>query len=149
MTRRRVVVKITAEIIGDDIPRKNANPPDPIFKSEYPTEKKWQATVSGWFKQMGLWMTYHTHTSINSASGFPDLVCVHTTLPLTLYAELKTETGAVTETQATWLNALAKAGNEVYLWRPSDTDEIQAVLQRANDDAFSLRERGFIPKRGR
>lgn len=117
------------------------------MKAEYPTEKKWQTTVSGWFKQMGLWRTYHTYRSTNSPAGFPDLVCVHATIPLLLYAELKTETGEVTDDQIGWLTDLTRAGSEVYLWRPSDTDEIQAVLQRANDDAFSLRERGFIPKR--
>ena len=130
---------------GVEIPRKSK--PDPLYKAEYPTEKKWQQEVSNWFKQMGGWRCYHTYRSTHSPAGFPDLCCVHSALGRVLFAELKTETGEVSDDQDGWLTDLAKS-HEVYLWRPSDTDEIQTVLKTAFEDAFSLRERGFVPKRG-
>jgi len=129
------------------IPIKNPNPPDPRYQSEFPREEKWQTTVSGWFKQIGLWSSYHTYKSTHSTAGFPDLFCLHTTLGRRIWAELKTETGTLTESQLGWLTLLAKSGEEVYLWRPSDSSEIQDILQEAHNDAFSLRERGFAPKR--
>ena len=46
-----------------------------------------------------------------------------------LFAELKTETGVVSEKQIAWLTALANAHEYVYCWRPSDTDEILALIQ--------------------
>jgi hypothetical protein len=45
-----------------------------------------------------------------------------------IYVELKREGGKPTETQRRWLTALAQAGAEVYLWQPSDLDEVGLVL---------------------
>lgn len=57
--------------------------------------------------------------------GFPDLVLVRERV---IYAELKTETGQVRPQQKVWAKTLVRAGQEVYLWRPRDLDEIQKVL---------------------
>lgn len=74
------------------------------------------------------WLYYHTWRSLHSVPGFPD--CVMVKGNRTVYAELKTAKGKVTPAQKQWLDALATAGNEVYLWRPSDYEEICKVLFR-------------------
>jgi hypothetical protein len=77
------------------------------------------ATLTGW-------LVYHTFHSKRSPSGFPDLVCVRDRV---VFAELKGPTTRVTREQKRWLDALAAAGAEVYLWRPDEWEEIQRVLR--------------------
>lgn len=102
--------------------------PDPIMVAEFPQESRWQATVERYFRQLG-WSTYHTWSSIKSSPGFPDLAAWHPLAGQVVFAELKTEKGKVTVSQASTLADLAASGAEVYLWRPSDMDEIMALLQ--------------------
>ena len=73
------------------------------------------------------WRYYHTWRSLHSVSGFPD--CVFVKGKRVIYAELKTEKGKVTPEQQDWLDALTAAGQEVYLWRPSEYEQIEEVLQ--------------------
>jgi hypothetical protein len=62
-------------------------------------------------------------------AGFLDLVLLRA--PELIFAELKTETGRVRDAQKTWMSELARVpGIEVYLWRPSDFDEINERLSR-------------------
>lgn len=94
-------------------------------------EKEWDFMLFG--RQKGLapllgWrpeLCYHTLRSKGSQSGFPDRVLVRDRI---IFAELKREQGKPTETQREWLDGLAGAGAEVYLWRPSDLDEIATIL---------------------
>jgi hypothetical protein len=118
-------VRITEAM--DEIPWKNPRAIDVAYHMTYPQETKWQREVEKWFKQMG-WITYHTWNSMNSKAGFPDLIAVLPGVAL-IWAELKTEKGKLDQEQESWLLSLAKTGEMVYLWRPSDTDEIQQVLQ--------------------
>jgi VRR-NUC domain len=72
------------------------------------------------------WLTYHTHLSRRSDEGFPDLVLVREAV---LFAELKSATGKVSQTQNTWLAMLERTHQvEVYLWRPGDWPQIAARL---------------------
>lgn len=89
------------------------------------TEKQFQAQVMQLAKLRG-WNCYHTHDSRKSAAGFPDLVLVRRKV---LYAELKSEKGELSPEQERWIAALLEAGQEVYLWRPSDWPEIMKVLE--------------------
>ena len=63
-------------------------------------------------------LRYHTHDSRRSPSGFPDLVCVGPRG--VLFRELKTQRGKVSAPQREWLDALAAAGADADIWRPSD-----------------------------
>jgi len=71
------------------------------------------------------WTTYHTLRSRGSRSGYPDRTCVRERI---LFAELKREKTKPSLEQIEWLDRLAGADGEVYLWRPSDLDEIGLVL---------------------
>ncbi len=73
------------------------------------------------------WKYYHTHDSRRSPEGFPDLVLARDRV---IYAELKSEKSQPSFEQWEWLLLLQECGEETYLWRPSDWDELLAVLQR-------------------
>jgi len=89
-------------------------------------EREWQAQVVRYAKQLG-WRVYHTHDSRRSEPGWPDLALVRDRLVM---AELKTDTGRVSDDQQQWLALLTAAGVETYLWRPKDVDEVLSVLRR-------------------
>lgn len=79
------------------------------------------------------WKSYHTYDSRRSVAGFPDLVLCHPGrkgIPgQVIYAELKAESGNVTAEQQGWLDALRSAGQTVFVWRPSEWEDIVAVLK--------------------
>lgn len=83
------------------------------------TEKSLQTVVTQFAKQLG-WLVYHTYDSRRSEPGYPDLHLVHPTHGITLFRELKTQTGRLTSPQKTWLNALVLAGHDAAVWRPID-----------------------------
>ena len=94
------------------------------------TEKAFQAQVVALARTLG-WQVYHPFDSRRSTPGFPDLTLVRDRR--LVFAELKTERGRVTAAQRGWLDALggvAAAADcvEVYLWRPSDWDDIERIL---------------------
>lgn len=72
------------------------------------------------------WLYYHTADSRRSVGGFPDLVACRERL---VYVELKTETGELSADQQRWQEALRRAGEETYVWRPSDLVTIVRVLE--------------------
>jgi hypothetical protein len=90
------------------------------------SEKAFLAQVRQLAHLLG-WLCYHTHDSRRSQPGFPDLTLVRGSR--LLFAELKTDTGRVTAAQQQWLDALAAAGQEVYVWRPCDWAAIEAALR--------------------
>lgn len=73
------------------------------------------------------WGSYHTLRSKGSKAGYPDRTLWRDRV---IFAELKGEKGKPTPLQVENLDGLAKAGGEVYLWRPSDLDEIAKILGR-------------------
>jgi len=105
-------------------------------------ETEWDATLfrgpRALANQLG-WTTYHTLRSKGSKTGYPDRTLVRDRI---LFVELKREpeTGKrgqplklshdVTDDQRAWLDKLANAGGEVYVWRPSDLDEIARILSK-------------------
>jgi len=67
-------------------------------------------------------------TALSGHQGFPDYIAIRP--PRLLIFELKSESGQPTLEQYEWLEALATSGQEVYLWRPSDFDEIAEILSQ-------------------
>lgn len=60
-------------------------------------------------------------------AGWLDLVLVRERV---IFAECKTERGKLGVEQEVWLVTLQEADAEAYVWRPSDWDEIEAILRR-------------------
>ena len=87
-------------------------------------EKDAQATILMLAETLG-WRVYHTFDSRRSAEGFPDLVLVRDRV---VFAELKREGERPRPNQTDWLNTLAAAGAETYVWTLADWDEIVSVL---------------------
>ena len=76
----------------------------------------------------GKWITPNT-----GDQGFVDLVMTH---PFrgTIFVELKTTKGIVSNKQWEWIHALEDSGEEVYVWRPKDLDKISTRLARKPDE---------------
>ena len=51
----------------------------------------------------------------------------------TIFVELKTDKGVVSNTQWEWLNMLEDAGQEVHVWRPKDLQKISDRLAKEPD----------------
>lgn len=118
------------------------------------TEKAWTAQLVELARTLG-YKRYHTHDSRRSAHGFPDEVLVRDRV---VFAELKRElTGRrsedrnrePTDEQRVWLDKLAHAGGEVYLWRPSDLEEIGLVLSKRSRRELYTPGSLWIPGVGR
>ena len=85
------------------------------------TEDEFQSAIIQTAQLFG-YLCYHTHDSRRSQSGFPDLVLAKN--GVVLIAELKTDTGVVTNLQVEWL--LAAHG---VIWRPKYWDIIEKSLK--------------------
>ena len=71
---------------------------------------------------------YHPWLSIHSPRGFPDICMVKG--ERLIFAELKREQGELSPYQAEWLEVLKATGKaEVYVWRPSQLEEIVNILR--------------------
>ena len=91
------------------------------------SEKDLERLVADAARTFG-WMRYHTKFSVKSAAGWPDEALVRA--DRLIIAELKAVDNPPSPPQTAWLYALAAVpGIEVYLWRPTDIDEIAEVLR--------------------
>ena len=71
----------------------------------------------------GRWVTATT-----GDTGFPDLIlCKGKSL---IFAELKRPNGQLSDSQKVWLDALIRAGQEVYLWYPLNLPDIKDRLAK-------------------
>ena len=90
------------------------------------TEETFQLSVIQVAKDTG-WMLFHDFDSRRSTKGFPDLVMTRN--GRTIFAELKSQKGRIRTEQKQWIAELEKTqGVEVYLWRPSNMDQIVETL---------------------
>ena len=60
-------------------------------------------------------------------AGWPDLTLVKGSR--LIFAEIKTDTGKVSQSQQEWLDALKETKAECYLWRPADFEKIVEILR--------------------
>lgn len=100
------------------------------------TEAQFQAAVIECAHWAG-WLVHHTRpartlsghwsTPVQGNVGFPDLVLAHPTRG-TIFVELKTLVGRVTQHQQLWIDTLLDGGAEAYIWRPSDWPTIRERL---------------------
>jgi len=93
------------------------------------TEKQFQGQVVHLAKLSGFDFVYHTWNSQHSPAGFPDLIMIKD--GCLIVAELKTEKGKLSAEQYFWLLEFRKVPSaEVFLWRPSDWEELETVIRR-------------------
>lgn len=108
-------------------------------------EKSWQADVLAFARADG-WRAFNETRPKGSPEGWPDLRLVHVEQRRTLFAELKREPIRSQEKdgegnviarrhrptlswkQRGWLDTHERAGNEEYLWIPSDREEVLQAL---------------------
>jgi hypothetical protein len=90
------------------------------------TEKQFMARVVKYAELMG-WHAYHTFDSRRSAPGFPDLVLIRR--PRLVFAEIKTDRGTLTTPQFSMLVELRECGQEAYVWRPAEFDQVARILR--------------------
>lgn len=95
-----------------------------------PLEAAAQATIVELARLRGWDRVYHTFDSRRSAGGWPDLVLVKRRI---VFAEIKRAGERPRPDQVGWLDGLAVAGGEVYLWTLDDLEEIGHVLAGAWD----------------
>lgn len=99
------------------------------------SEAQWEKTLvalahlNGWrvsgFRTAQVGKSWQTPVR-HDAKGWPDLVLVRDRV---IFVELKTNKGRISDAQDEWIMALETAGQEVYVWRPSDWDEVVEVLR--------------------
>ena len=88
----------------------------------YLSEEEFMRSVMKIASECG-WRVYHTRDSRRSQAGFPDLTLVRT--GQIIFAELKSQKGRIKKEQQAWLDDLRENGHvDVYLWRPSDLQDI-------------------------
>jgi hypothetical protein len=93
-------------------------------------EKDFQARVTHLAK-LYHWQCYAVPDSRRaSLAGFPDLTLWNVGQQRLIFAELKREKGRLSESQKVVLSELQQLSKcEVYIWRPSDFDDIIDILK--------------------
>jgi hypothetical protein len=94
------------------------------------TEKEWQGLIRQTARAYG-WDCYHTQFSFRSDIGYPDLHLWHAVMTgyqTSIWAECKTESGKLRPKQAVTIDSMRSAGLTVYVWRPSDWEQVVRVL---------------------
>lgn len=90
------------------------------------------AAIYGWkwahFRPARTLHGWVTPASGPLGAGWPDLVLVRARDKRTIYAELKSEHGRLSDEQSVVLGFLGTIA-EVHIWRPGMFDEIQAALR--------------------
>ena len=89
------------------------------------------ATILGWkchHVRPGITSNGRYMTHVQGHVGFPDLVMAHPTRGV-IFAELKSDTGRISDAQKDWIIVLSEADAEVHVWRPVDLSTIQRRLE--------------------
>jgi hypothetical protein len=101
---------------------------DRITEADFSTQVEGLLNLSGWrwhhsrpARTKDGWVT-----PISGDPGIPDIIAVRG--DELIWIELKSERGRLTPGQYAWIGSLRVAGQRVYLWRPSDWDEVVEIL---------------------
>lgn len=88
------------------------------------SEKEWQRLVVE-YAEANNWTVWHDADARRNDSGFPDLVLIRERV---VWVELKRVGKRPTKVQAWFHAVLADAGQEIYVWTPSEWPHVMAVL---------------------
>lgn len=97
--------------------------------SDHLSETQFQNAIIDAAQQLG-WWTHHHLRSKGSSAGWPDLVLLKP--PRALFFELKDRKGIVSPDQERVLALLEACGFTVGVYRPSQYDDVLAILQGRN-----------------
>lgn len=104
---------------------------DPETTARLDRERDFQTLVEG-IMRANRWSVYSVRRSDlaqASLAGYPDITAWRAVDQRLIFAELKTDTGRVSEAQKAVLAELESLGRaEVYLWRPKNLAEIRQIL---------------------
>ena len=98
-----------------------------VLKIRQHPEQDLQNKIIKLAKVYGYEQIYHTWRSDHSPAGFPDLILLRE--KRMVVAEIKSEKGILSPEQYFWLCAFRKITKDVYLWKPSDWQELTEVLK--------------------
>lgn len=90
------------------------------------TERDWQRVVVDFARYLG-WEVFHFPNMQMNPAGFPDLLCFRD--GRTLLLELKREGGRLGPRQVECIERLGQAGVTVHVLRPSQWDELDAIIR--------------------
>jgi len=88
------------------------------------------ANTCGWDAHHIKPAKYGATWKTDGLAGMPDLILIGQRGQGIIWAELKTRTGKLSETQERRIGQLLENGQEVHLWRPNDVDKIAERLRR-------------------
>ena len=88
------------------------------------------AATAGWDAHHVRPGQYGSAYKTDGLKGMPDLILIGQRGQGIIFAELKSRTGKLSQTQEYRLSQLLANGAEVHLWRPKDWDAIVARLTR-------------------
>jgi len=94
----------------------------PVTEADLREQVRDLAKLFGW-KMQFTWLSWH------SPKGFPDVFLAHPIQKRIMWAELKSEKGKLSPEQEAWLQLLRDCGQEAYVWRPGDIEEIARILR--------------------
>lgn len=99
----------------------------------YRTEAEWMVDVRATAGRFG-WLCWHHLRSEGTRAGLPDLELVHPARVVHARVELKTDRhdSHLSPAQVVTLDVLARCCPDswLFVWRPSDRDEIDEILSR-------------------
>lgn len=104
------------------------------------SESAWQQQVIDLAHALG-WKHLHVRRSIGKGRRWttatnipwPDLTLWNERQQRVIFAELKTDTGSLTDGQEKTLESLNRAGAETYIWRPRHLDVVHRILRGDSD----------------
>jgi len=96
-------------------------------------ESEWQDQIVDLARRLGYDFIYHTWDSRHSPAGFPDLILLRGAVMIVI--ETKREDGQLTPEQYFWLLAFLEITPFVYVFKPSDWDEVIEVLQKGREQS--------------
>jgi hypothetical protein len=98
------------------------------------SEKSFQSKVIANMEARRWKVHFNNNTRTSRPAGYPDLTAWHTGHKRLIFVELKTEIGQLSEPQKTVCADLGSIGQDVYLWRPQQWNEILAILDNKSFD---------------
>lgn len=110
--------------------------PRKITEKQFQEQLRKAALIHGW-------RYYHPWLSIHSTGGYPDCTLLHAKKRRLIFVELKADGKDLRPDQQAWIDDLRLLSGsladgrenpvvdiEVYVWHPSDIDEIWEILRR-------------------